>query len=196
MTRRTWLNRGFQAAASLLLLRGAQAAPTTAVVSPLVVTVDGKTLRPLDNTRSRAVVLLFVGRECPISNRYAPEVIRICHNYAAKGVAFYVVYAEPGLPSIVARKHALDFGFPCPALLDGKQQLAKLAGATVTPEVAVFTGGKRRYLGRIDDWYAALGQARPAATTHDLCDTLNALLAGKPVPHPQTRAIGCYLPEP
>jgi len=33
-----------------------------------------------------AVVLLFVGHDCPISNWYAKEIGRLCENYTAKSL--------------------------------------------------------------------------------------------------------------
>jgi hypothetical protein len=64
----------------------------------------------------------------------------------------------------------------------------------VTPEAAVLSpDGKVRYLGRIDNRVADFGKARPQATERDVRDALDAVLAGKPVPHPVTKSIGCAI---
>lgn len=161
-----------------------------------IATVDGAKTKPLSVKDRKAVVLLFIAHECPISNQYAPEIKRVAQTYAPKKVAFYIVYVEPDLTAKKAREHAASFGYPRPALLDLKQELAHLAGATITPEVAVFTpDGKRRYLGRIDNLYAGLGKRREHATTHDLRDALDAVLSGKPVAQPTTTAFGCYISD-
>lgn len=69
--------------------------------------------------------------------------------------------------------------------------------ATVTPEaVVVDRNGEIRYRGRIDNFYADLGKPRQQITQHDLADALNAVLAGKPVLHPETKALGCYIVSP
>src|SRR5258706_161747 len=73
--------------------------------------------------------------------------------------------------------------------------LAKFVGATITPEAVVYAGGRVAYRGRIDDRYVDLGLERPAATTHDLAEALAAVLAGTPVPHPTTQAVGCYIAD-
>ena len=51
------------------------------------------------------------------------------------------------------------------------------------------------YRGRIDNLYAALGQKRPRATTRDLREALDAILAGQPVPHATNQAVGCLIPN-
>ena len=48
---------------------------------------------------------------------------------------------------------------------------------------------------RIDNRQAALGKRRPAATVFDLRDTLDAVLAGKPIKPRTTEVIGCYIPD-
>ncbi len=75
----------------------------------------------------------------------------------------------------------------------------KRAGARITPEAAVFvpgSGGPRLvYHGRIDDRYPELGRMRPAPTTRDLEDVLEAVLAGRPVPRDAAPAVGCFLAD-
>jgi hypothetical protein len=75
--------------------------------------------------------------------------------------------------------------------------MAKQAKATVTPEAVVIDSkGETRYRGRIDNFYAALGKPRQQVTAHDLRDALDAVLAGRPVPNPETKALGCYIVPP
>lgn len=142
----------------------------------------------------KAVVLLFIARDCPVSNSYAPEIKRIVARYTPQKVAFYLVYPDPDTSLADARQHAKDYGYTCPLLLDPAHRLVRRAGATVTPEAAVFApGGKLLYRGRIDDLYLGFGQRRFAAACHDLRDALDAVLAGRPVPTGRTQAIGCFI---
>lgn len=158
--------------------------------------LDGRSHQPFTRREGKAVVVLFLGSVCPISNALAPEISRIFAEYCERGVAVYGTYPDPSLSAADARKHADSFGFRFPILLDPEQRLVRKAGATVTPEAAVFdVGGKLLYRGRINDLYADLGKRRPAATTHDLRAALDALLAGKPVAQPRTRAVGCFIPD-
>ena len=46
----------------------------------------------------RAVVLLFVSTDCPLSNGYVPELNRIERAYAPRGIAFYAVQGGGALP--------------------------------------------------------------------------------------------------
>jgi hypothetical protein len=67
---------------------------------------------------------------------------------------------------------------------------------TVTPEVAILdAAGTLLYRGRIDDRYISFGKDRPQPTVRDLERSLDAVLAGKPVPVKETRAIGCILSD-
>src|SRR3954471_5592550 len=84
---------------------------------------NGKSHSAAEWKDKRAVVLLFLSTECPISNRYAPTINRLHHDYSSQGVAFYVVQSDPGLPAQDAKKHAMDFGLKMPVLMDAKQIL-------------------------------------------------------------------------
>ena len=56
--------------------------------------------------------------------------------------------------------------------------------------------GAIRYRGRIDNGYADLGKPRQHVTSHDLRVSLDAVLAGRQVPAPETDALGCYIADP
>ncbi len=145
----------------------------------------------------KAVVLLFVGHDCPISNGYAPEIVRLCKEYTPKKVAFCVVYADADIKKDDARKHAKEYGLTCPAILDPEMKLALKVGATVKPEAAVLSPkGELVYRGRIDDIYADFGKKRARPTSRELKDALDAVLAEKPVAVARTKAVGCYIDLP
>jgi hypothetical protein len=55
--------------------------------------------------------------------------------------------------------------------------------------------GKVVYRGRIDDSIAALGQPRRPVKDADLRDALDAVVSGKPVAKPETKALGCYISD-
>ena len=155
--------------------------------------------RPVDPLHSApnaaATVLLFISTECPISNRYAPEVRRLFKSFAPRGVSFWLIYPNPAESPDAIRDHLRSFAYPMQALRDPEHALAKFVHATVTPEAVVLAGGRVQYRGRIDDRYVALGVERPAPTRRDLEDALTALLAGKRVPQPATQAVGCFIAD-
>jgi hypothetical protein len=161
-----------------------------------VTDLDGKAVEPLAGAKNRrGTVLLFITDDCPISNGYAPEIRRICEDYMKRGIAFYLVYSDPSLAAADAKKHYAEYSYNCTALLDPRHELAHKAGATITPEAAVFApGGERVYLGRINDLYVDFGKARFRATTNDLRDVLEQVAVGKPVTPHTTMAIGCTIP--
>ncbi|MFV1995128.1 MAG: redoxin family protein [Verrucomicrobiales bacterium] len=144
-----------------------------------------------------AAVLFFTTIDCPIANSYAPEIARIAVDYGSRGVRFTLVYVDPDLSRAEIIAHAKDYGLSeIPVLVDRKHLLVKRAGATRTPEVALYdAGGKLAYLGRIDNCWAGFGDKRNAPTATDLRDALDALLAGHPVANEYREAIGCSIPE-
>lgn len=149
----------------------------------------------IPNAAARATVLIFAAHDCPISNQYAPEIRRICQTYKARGVAFYLVYAEPKLTTMAAKSHWKSFGYTIPAVIDTGFALTKKMGATATPEAVMLSPkGEILYRGRIDDLYFDFGQRRPSATSLDLRLALDAVLSGKPVAKRLTKVIGCFIP--
>ncbi len=173
----------------LLVSSDVQASPLTAMAA------NGKKVTLLQDKSRRATVLLFVTNDCPITNSYAPEIKRICDEYSARKIAFYLVYADPELKASDVRQHVKEYRLPCAALLDPAHRLVHFTQAAVTPEAVILApDGRRLYRGRIDDRYIDFGRARFAATTHDLREALDAVLQGRPVPHPIVKAVGCSIP--
>jgi len=159
--------------------------------------LDGTLVAPLaPDPAVRATVALFVRSDCPISNRYAPEVRRIHEAYSKRGVAFWLIYPDPAEEDDAIRAHLDAYSYPMPALKDPEHRLVGRTGASITPEAALFDAdGKLVYLGRIDDRYIDFGRARPEPTRHDLALALDALLAGRPVESERTKAIGCFIDD-
>src|SRR4051794_25121986 len=155
----------------------------------------GVSYRPLAVKDAAGAVLIFIATDCPISNSYAPEINRICTEYDGHGPGkfrFYLVQVDPDLSPEAAARHARDFGYTCPVLLDTHHKLVESLRAKVTPEAVVFgLGGVVRYHGRIDDKWAGYGKARPEPTSRELRAALDAIRAGRPVSTPETEAIGC-----
>ena len=157
--------------------------------------LDGTPVEPFAPAGDiKATVLLFVMTDCPISNRYAPEIRRL-HDEFAGTVRFWLVYVDAERPVDELREHHSSFGYPFGALRDVDGALVGLAGATVTPEVAVFDAARRLlYRGRIDDRYVSFGVARRAPRTRNLHDRLSRIAAGESLAFSETRAVGCYIP--
>jgi peroxiredoxin len=156
--------------------------------------LDGRPIALLNGTDAQAVVFLFVRSDCPISNRYAPELRRLATKFAPRGVTFYLVYPDPLESPDKIRAHVRDYDYPGTPLRDPDHRLVRITQAKVTPEAAVYTPDHRLvYRGRIDDWYVDFGKPRAAPTTHDLEDALEAVLGGRPVADARTTAVGCFI---
>jgi hypothetical protein len=161
--------------------------------------LEDRPVQPMADPAAKAFVFLFVGTECPISNRYAPEIRRLRDAFQPKGVAFRLVYAEASATVLGIRGHLAAYDLGSSALRDPEHALVKAAQARVTPEAAVFvpgpTGPHLVYHGRIDDRYVDVGRERRAPTTRDLEEAIGAILAGRPVPRASTPAVGCFLAD-
>jgi hypothetical protein len=141
-------------------------------------------------------VLVFVRADCPISNRYAPELQRLGKEFEPHGVQFWIVYADASETPAGIETHMTQYGFPGKPVRDPNHVLVKRAHAIVTPEAAVFDRrGELKYHGRIDDRYVDFGKSHPQAEVHDLESAITAVLAGKPVAARQTHAVGCSLAD-
>ena len=150
-----------------------------------------------EHKNAKALVLIFISNECPIANRYAPEIERLHKRYASNQIPFVLVHSDLSETQESIQKHARDYNLTCAVLRDADQRLARKAGVTVTPEAAVFLpNGQRVYRGRIDNRQAAFGKTRSEPTQRDLQSALDAIVQGKPVRRSETRAIGCYIPFP
>ncbi|MBI4658701.1 MAG: redoxin domain-containing protein [Verrucomicrobia bacterium] len=158
--------------------------------------LNNRPVDPLQTNLNQAKVFIFVSTDCPISNRYAPEVRRLCEKFSPLGAQFWLVYPSETETSETIRKHLEDYRYPCEALRDPRHDLVKQAQVRVTPEAAVFTAGSRLvYHGRIDDRYVDFGKERPAPTRRDLHDVLEAVVSGRAVTNPPMPAVGCYIAE-
>ena len=168
-----------------------------AVVSTAAPDLDGTLVDPFARAAgTKATVLLFVSTDCPVSNRYAPDVRKLHDSFMKDGVAFWLIYPNPVDTVAEIRDHIKSFSYPGTALLDTKHALVKRAGATITPEAVVYDAqGRMMYRGRIDDRYSAVGIEKAAATRHDLQDAITATLAGKPIKDSRTQAVGCYIAD-
>jgi len=143
-----------------------------------------------------ARVFVFTTTDCPIANRYAPEIKRLANRFQSNGVRFSLVFPVPTDSLETVRQHLAVFGYEIPFIRDSKLEFVRRTGVTVTPEVAVEDAhGRIVYRGRIDNRYVDFGKDRLLPTSRDLENALDAIVAGKPVPMRETRAVGCLLSD-
>ena len=167
-----------------------------AVASPAdLLDIDGNLIPTVGTAGQPPIVVYFVTHDCPISNRLMPEIRRICEEYEDRDARCVLAYVDPTLTADEIRAHQAEFSSGAPAVLDSDHRLVALAGATVTPEAALFDRrGALAYRGRVNNLYAALGTPRRRPTKHDLRRALDEVLGSRPVSTPRTQAVGCFIP--
>lgn len=164
--------------------------------NPAALDLSGQSVAPFARADAKALVFIFISVECPISNRYAPEIKRLDEKFAKAGVRLWLVYPDPDTTVDAIKQHQKDYQLPDKVLRDPHHSLVRFAGVRVTPETAVFLpNGRLVYRGRIDNRYVALGRERPEATRHELREVLEAIVQGKPSPYASAPAVGCYIAD-
>jgi hypothetical protein len=159
--------------------------------------IHGVRQRLWEGSDAAATVLVFTLQDCPIANSYIPTLNKLAEEYGPRGIRMLLVHVDPQLTMEAARAHAEEFQIHAPVVIDRQHAWVARAGATRSPEVAVFSpAGDIVYSGRIDDRYAGLGKRRTHVTSHDLREAIEAVLAGRPVSQTKTEAIGCFIPPP
>ena len=157
--------------------------------------LEGRQVDPLKQTDAKATVFLFTRTDCPISNRYTPELQRLQAKFQSDNVRFWLVYSDPDESVKAIREHVKEYGYSWGVLRDLEHGLVRKTQVRVTPEAAVFVSGRMVYRGRIDDRYVDFGKARAKPTQHDLEQALQATLEGRPVERAMTPAVGCFIPD-
>ena len=156
-----------------------------------VVDLSGKAGNPLKS--AKIIVLIFIRTDCPISNRYAPEIKRLAEKYQSRNLKFFLVYPGTDQSPELIKKHLVAFAFQVEAVRDPQLQLVKSLSVSVTPEAVVLKEGQMIYRGRIDNRFVGFGKMRTAPTLHDLEQVLEAVRQGKTVTKKTTKAIGCFI---
>jgi peroxiredoxin len=142
---------------------------------------------------NKAIVLAFVGAECPVSNLYLPGLVELEKKFRKEGVQFLAVYPNHAEDLDQIAGHAYDRGVAFPVLKDVGQKLADSLGVTRVPTVVVLDGEfTLRYRGRVNDQYGVAAR-RPKPTREDLALALDEVLAGKKIAVAETEADGCLI---
>lgn len=171
---------------------------SSAILSPgqhAALDLQGRNVDPIAASRGKLAVLVFVRRDCPISGRYAPTIQRVSDEHRSD-TQFYLVFVDKAESPAQLSRYLRDFHYSIPALRDPEHFWVKRARAQITPEAAVFDRrGELVYHGRIDNLYEAIGRARPAPTTHELEDAIQAALAGHAPSVTEVGGVGCFISD-
>ena len=159
---------------------------------PSLRTLDGDA-QPLASARgSRGLVLVFVSVDCPIANRFLPELESLGAQFAPEGLPVALVYASPFESDAQVLAHRREYDLRLPAFRDPGFRVARRYGTSLTPEsVLLRPDGSCAYRGRVNDQYTAPGQGRPAPTRHDLAETMREFLDRGIAGQRLIPAVGC-----
>jgi alkyl hydroperoxide reductase subunit AhpC len=134
-------------------------------------------------------VVLFISAICPVSNNYIIRMNDLYRDEAPKGVKFFFINANQNEKPAEVEDHARRAGFAFPVYKDVNNVVADRFGAQSTPEAFVIDGaGIVRYHGRIDD-----SQNPARIQQNSLRLAIDAVLAGREVTAPETKAFGCTI---
>lgn len=161
---------------------------------------DGSTIN-LADYKGKTVVLEWTNHDCPyvIKHYESGNIPKLQKEAIAKGVVWLqVISSAPGEQGNVDGAKAQKVNeyrnaAPTNTILDPEGTIGKLYGAKTTPHLFVINPeGTLVYKGGIDSIKSTKQQDIPDATNY-VRETLEALAAGKKVPHPSTAPYGCSI---
>src|SRR5438045_1622681 len=114
-------------------------APSTAKLGEKIVNValtdaQGKPVRLDDLKDKKAIVVVFLSFDCPVSADYAGPLAALHKTYDPRGVAFVGITVNEDEDAATVAKHAADYKIPFPVLKDAGLKAADAFRAGHTPE--------------------------------------------------------------
>jgi len=154
---------------------------------------DGNQRSLADFAEASVLVVFFTCNHCPYVVNSDEHTRALVESLAGRGVQFVAInsnsantYKEDDFEHMVTRME--EHGFPWVYLHDELQDVAKAYGALRTPHFFVFDRDRKLvYIGRSND----SPRDTSKATTAELADAIDDVLAGRPVRLPVTNPIGC-----
>jgi peroxiredoxin len=159
---------------------------------------DKKMVSMEDFKDAKGFIITFTCNTCPFAIAYEDRIIELNNKYASKGYPVIAIMpnntdVKPGDNMEAMKVRAKSKGFTFPYLIDAGQKVYPKFGATKTPHVYVLEKTKKgnvvKYIGAIDDNH----RDASAVKVKFVENAVNALLAGKEVKQPTTKAIGCSI---
>ena len=164
--------------------------------------VSGKFYTLSDFKDADVLVILFTCNHCPTAQAYEDRIIQFTNDYKSKGVAVVAIMPNSAMGLLPEEGgytdlndsyeemiiRAKDKGYNFPYLYDGDDHKVSLQyGPTTTPHAFVFDKGRKlQYVGRLDS-----SEKPGSANAEDLRAAVEAVLAGKSVENPVSKAFGC-----
>lgn len=154
---------------------------------------DGKKHTFASVKGKKGTLIFFTCNHCPYVVGSEARMKTLYDHLAAHEISMVAVHSNEtvGHPTDtfpLALERAKEMGFKWLSLDDNAQFVARAYGAQRTPHYFLFdAAGRLVYSGRMDNSPRDVTRKE----TQELQDAVDALISGKPVPVPQTDAIGC-----
>jgi len=143
-----------------------------------------------DYKDSKAILVIFIATQCPVSNAYNKRMVELYNQYHDRNIAILGINSNKQESISECKSHAEKNGFKFPVLKDEKNIIADMFEASFTPEAYILNSKTYEilYHGRIDN-----SRDEGNIETKDLANALNEILAGKKVTVSKTKAFGCSI---
>ena len=150
---------------------------------------NGKEHALSDFSESKAIVIMFIATQCPVSNDYNERMAKIYADYKDKNFAFLGINSNKQEDAEEVKEHAAENGLDFIILKDWENKIADVFEASFTPEIYVLSSKfELLYHGRIDD-----SRKESKVEKQDLRAALDEILAGKELSVNETKAFGCTI---
>jgi peroxiredoxin len=154
----------------------------------------GKSHRLYELENKKAIAIVFLSFECPVSNSYMAPLNEMAEEFGKFGVTIWGLTTNEDDTAAEIAKSAKRFDLTFPVFKDERLKAADALDAIHTPEVFVLDGNfVVRYRGRIDNMYSERLKKHAEITEFNLRQTLAELVTGRPVSGPATQAVGCKI---
>jgi len=154
--------------------------------------VDGSMSSINDVKGGKGTLVIFTCNHCPFVMGWQETMVELSNSYQKKGIG--VIFINANDPDVNGdsfegmQKLAKAQGYQFAYVVDETSNIARHFGAKKTPDVFLFEGnGKLVYQGAVGEG----GRQPKSGGETFLKNAMDAVVAGKPVKVPQTKAVGC-----
>lgn len=162
--------------------------------------IDGKMVSLSQFSDAKGYIIIFTCNHCPYAKAYEERTVALDKKYRPLG--YPVIAINPNDPAIqpedsyeAMQNNAKEKGFTFPYLIDEKQEVYPVYGATKTPHVYLVQKENDKnivkYIGAIDDNYEDPKEVK----VKYVAQAVDALLAGNPITETRTVAVGCSIKD-
>lgn len=147
---------------------------------------------PSTTNNDIVAVVIFLGVDCPISQKYIACLNSIYLTYKDNPRIqwSFIVPGKEKKNKIKAFEQEYRLQFPLQS--DRDSQVTKY-GASVTPEAFIVSHEQTVYKGAIDNWFYELGKYRSQVSENYLRDALEAILKNQEPFFKETTPVGCFI---